>query len=382
MGHCASFCDCSGDGESAPTSHQYLYTSTSTTQATSNDVITVDMIGELVHREYPHSSYEAYHDLMTKNNLDGSKLMSLDDEMIADYIMQIGISNMLHRMTIAEELINIKNKIMTSDAPIELFNANSHHGSSKVLHIIEELSESLDAASTAVSTNLISKIVDLNQVMDQLTTILPFDSLDNKYKLMMSDYAYLWMMLTRIMIKNSKNSVSAESIKTFDRKRMIPVHTRVFYQQLGKSGLIISDDTVVDHQPSVQQSTQCVYLRFAMTDEDSGDLTSNQAKKKLFDDIRGMYLLESRKQKQEQLSYFESNHIGKQVGRDIFNNCMPSSEVEWPELQSDDALSSMIFSGLGQVYLQRCSRSLKEYERICKNYSVTYNHRTILIYFT
>ena len=103
-----------------------------------------------------------------------------------------------------------------------------------------------------------------------------------------------------------------------------------------------------------------------MTDEDSGELSSNAVKNQLFDDIRGMYDMEVRKGESTELCYFESTQVGKQVGRDLFNHSMPTSEVQWPELQSDDAMTSLVFSGLGQVYLARCSSSTKEYERICK----------------
>jgi len=363
MGHSASFVAvvCGGttnhphdDAAAAAVSHE----------------ITSDMIEELVYRSFPHSIYNQYHhELTTMNHVDGRRLVSLDDDQIADYIHQIGVRDVHHRMSITEELINIKNKILTtvissSDSAIG-YSADVYTKSSKIQHIMDGVAQSLEAASTAVTTQLMSQIVDLHQMVDQLTSLLPFDGFNDddirQYKLMISDYSYLWMMLTRVMVKNSKNSLSAEAIKHFDEKQTLPVHTRVFYQLRSSS---CHDDN--NESSSSSSLDKCVYLRFAMTDEDSGELSSNTVKNQLFDDIRGMYDMEVRKGESTELCYFESTQVGKQVGRDLFNHSMPTSEVQWSELQSDDAMTSLVFSGLGQVYLARCSSSTKEYEKICK----------------
>lgn len=313
---------------------------------------------------------------MTTNNVDGKRLISLDDDQVADYINQIGVTDVHHRMAIAEEIINIKNKISTT---VNSSGNTVIRYSAAGQYIMDGITQSLEAASTVVTTQLISQIVDLHQLVDQLTSLLPFDGFDDdirQYKLIISDYSYLWMMLTRFMVKNSKNSLSAETIKHFDEKQILRVHTRVFYQLHSSSCHDDDDDTVAvkvesddpNHSSPSLSPKKCVYLRFAMTDEDSGDLSSNPVKNQLFDDIRGMYDMEVRKgESMMELCYFESNQIGKQVGRGLFNQCMPTSEVQWPELQSDDAMTSLVFSGLGQVYLMRCSSSTKEYERICKH---------------
>lgn len=332
-----------------------------------NDAAAV-MIEEFVHRSFPDSIYNQYHELMTMNNVDGRRLISLDDMKVADYINQIGVTDVHHRMAITEELINIKNKILTT---VSSSSNNVNAGQ----YIMDGIAQSLEAASTVVTTQLISHIVDLHQLVDQLTSLLPFDGFDDdirQYKLMISDYSYLWMMLTRFMVKNSKNALSAEMIKHFDEKQILRVHTRVFYQLRSSSCHDDDDDDTVAvkvvSDDSHSSPSYSVYLRFAMTDEDSGDLSSNRVKNQLFDDIRGMYDMEVLKgESMMELCYFESNQIGKQVGRDLFNHCMPTSEVQWPELQSDDAMTSLVFSGLGQVYLMRCSSSTKEYERICKH---------------
>jgi hypothetical protein len=335
------------------------------------------MIEEFVHRSFPDSIYNQYHELMTMNKVDGRKLISLDDDQVADYINQIGVTDVHHRMAIAEELINIKNKISTNVTVSSSSNTAIRY-SEAGQYIMGGIAQSLEAASTVVTTQLISRIVDLHQLVDQLTSFLPFDGFDDdirQYKLMISDYSYLWMMLTRFMVKNSKNSLSAEAIKHFDEKQILRVHTRVFYQLRSSSCHDEDDDdrvAVKVKSDDLNSSSsfipeKCVYLRFAMTDEDSGDLSSNRVKNQLFDDIRGMYDMEVLKgESMMELCYFESNQIGKQVGRDLFNHCMPTSEVQWPELQSDDAMTSLVFSGLGQIYLMRCSSSTKEYERICK----------------
>ena len=99
--------------------------------------------------------------------------------------------------------------------------------------------------------------------------------------------------------------------------------------------------------PAPIDNTQ-VTVRFTKLDEDTG----NQ-KDSLTGLVEGMAFAVAQKFPIEESSqsYFKTIAEGIKIGNEILGMALPTSEISWDELSSDNAISLLCFYGLGQMYL-------------------------------
>lgn len=192
-------------------------------------------------------------------------------------------------------------------------------------------------SSKSQEINIVQVGVDIFELIDKIKILLPNnDSIDAEYRSQLSDLAITWVMLTKLIIKNYKAARLPNTIKDFNKKGSSPI-------------LIVEFNCIYDNNLSK------VCLKFSQIDEDNpnpkvdviGDFLKSI--KDIFDkDIHNP------SSKTRNLTYYPSNQIGIEAGVKTFNSSIPSSEVKWNDVESDETFSKLVFSGCGQAYVMRC----------------------------
>ena len=100
------------------------------------------------------------------------------------------------------------------------------------------------------------------------------------------------------------------------------------------------------------EGARSIRLSFATTDEDEGIVEKELESIGIITIIRSEKKFE-RELTNRTLSYFPSRQVGAVAIRKQFEYTFPVTHVHWSELESDQALTKLVFYGLGQQYLQR-----------------------------
>ena len=183
---------------------------------------------------------------------------------------------------------------------------------------------------------IIKTVTDAKQLVDRLKLLVDHD-VPTEYRSKISDYAYAWMLLVNLLIKNDNERRDAKTIYTFNKKKESPVITEVLKN---------SNDKI-----SIE-----LHLKFLKIDEDARETPLSDLLDKILQEIKFIHDIEHKnnpEKSSKRLSYYPNNKVGKDVGLKTYHTSIPSSEVKWDDFHSDATLTKLVFSGLGQIYLTK-----------------------------
>ena len=182
---------------------------------------------------------------------------------------------------------------------------------------------------------ILNGITDAGRVIDKLKTFLKIDESDNleDYKSKITNYTYAWSLVVKLKIHNDEKARESGTINHIDQKRKLNAH------------IIPLKCTHDGNLPEVQ-------LIFTAEDEDSAPSLLDLTAIGLQDFQK---LVDTQHIDDKDLAYYSSAEVGKEIGLKAFGTSLPPAQVAWNDVESDDTLLKVVFSGVGQVFLAKYS---------------------------